>query len=92
MMFTFLTTGPGYSHTDVYLNVVQAFQVPTISGVYILAMLILGLHLFHGEWSMLQTFGVRFKSRRWIMGTIVALIIAGGYIAIPVAILTGLLR
>ena len=56
-MFTFLVTGPGYSHTDVYRNVVQAFQSPTISAVYIAAMLLLGLHLDHGMWSMLHTLG-----------------------------------
>ena len=28
MMFTFLTTGPGFSQTDVYLNVALAFHGP----------------------------------------------------------------
>jgi len=34
MMFTFLTTGPGYSPTDVYRNVVLSFRDPAISAVY----------------------------------------------------------
>lgn len=69
MMFTWLTTGPGYSPTDVYGNMVAAFRVPAISIVYIIAMLVLGYHLYHGVWSMLQTVGlesVRYKRLRWI--------------------------
>lgn len=57
-MFTFLATGPGYSHGDVYRNVVLAFRAPVISGIYIAAMLLLGTHLYHGAWSMLHTLGI----------------------------------
>lgn len=56
-MFTFLATGPGYSGTDVYRNEVLAFRVPAISAVYLLAMVFLGMHLYHGTWSMLHTLG-----------------------------------
>jgi succinate dehydrogenase / fumarate reductase cytochrome b subunit len=92
LMFTFLTTGPGYSHTDVYSNVVSAFRVPMISGVYILAMIFLGLHLYHGTWSMLQTLGLASPASerfRRVAAPVVAVGVAGGYIAIPVAILAG---
>ena len=43
---------------DVYRNLVDGFQRPLASGIYILAMLAIGLHLSHGLWSMLQTIGV----------------------------------
>jgi succinate dehydrogenase / fumarate reductase cytochrome b subunit len=92
MMFTFLTTGPGYSETDVYRNVVLAFRVPAISAVYILAMVILGCHLYHGVWSMLQTLGFEWSARRRTVPVLTALTVAGGYILIPAAILTGLIR
>jgi len=95
MMFTYLTTGPGYSETDVYRNVVQAFQVPAISVVYILAMLLLGFHLYHGGWSMLQTLGVTWPSRpglRWRLFPLLAVLITLGYISIPVAVLAGIIR
>ena len=92
LMFTFLTTGPGYSPTDVYTNVVSAFRVPMISGVYILAMIFLGLHLYHGSWSMLQTLGLGSPASerfRRVAAPAVAIGVAGGYIVIPVAILAG---
>ncbi len=92
MMFTFLTTGPGYSETDVYRNVVLAFRVPAISAVYALAMLILGVHLYHGVWSMLQTLGVEWSRRRRVVPVLTALTVAGGFILVPVAVLTGVIR
>lgn len=93
MMFTFLTTGPGYSPTDVYRNEVLAFRVPAISAVYIVAIFFLGLHLYHGAWSMLHTLGAsnpRYRVLRRTAAPIVAIAITLGYIAIPVAVLAGL--
>lgn len=93
MMFTFLTTGPGYSPTDVYRNEVLAFRVPAISAVYIVAIFFLGLHLYHGAWSMLHTLGAsnpRYRVLRRTVAPAVAIAITLGYIAIPVAVLAGL--
>lgn len=93
LMFTFLVTGPGYSRSDVYGNVVHAFQVPAISAVYIAAMLVLGTHLYHGVWSMLHTLGVsnpRYKRLRRLLAPAVAVAITAGYLSIPLAVLTGL--
>ncbi len=95
LMFTFLTTGPGYSPTDVYANVVAACQVPAIAGVYIVAMLLLGLHLYHGFWSMFHTAGVSKPGyQRWrrITAPIVAIVLTLGYVVIPVSVLSGVLR
>jgi succinate dehydrogenase / fumarate reductase cytochrome b subunit len=94
MMFTFLTTGPGYSPTDVYANEIAAFRVPLISIVYIIAMLVLGTHLYHGVWSMLHTIGIsnpRYGRLRWIVAPAVAIAITLGYIIIPLAVWVGLL-
>ncbi len=95
MMFTFLTTGPGYSETDVYRNIVLAFQVPAISAVYIVAMIILGYHLWHAGWSMLQTLGITWPTQpglRWRLFPLLSVLIALGYISIPVAVLAGIIR
>lgn len=94
-MFTFLVTGPGYSHTDVYRNVVRAFQVPTISAIYIAAMFVLGLHLYHGTWSMLHTLGVsspRYRRLRRGLAPVIAVVITSGYISIPLGILAGVVK
>lgn len=95
MMFTFLTTGPGYSETDVYRNVVLAFQVPVISAVYVIAMIFLGMHLYHGAWSMLHTLGgsnPKYRVLRRTVAPVVAIAITVGYIAIPIAVLAGFVK
>lgn len=94
-MFTFLVTGPGYSHSDVYRNVVLAFQLPLISGIYIAAMLLLGLHLYHGVWSMLHTLGIsnpHYRRLRRGLAPVIAIAITAGYISIPLAVLAGVVQ
>jgi succinate dehydrogenase / fumarate reductase, cytochrome b subunit len=94
-MFTFLVTGPGYSRTDIFRNAVLAFQMPAISGIYIASMLLLGLHLYHGVWSMLHTLGIsspRYRSLRRILAPAVAILITAGYISIPLAVLAGVIQ
>src|SRR5580704_8668241 len=56
--FTFGTTNPSYREGNVYGNILASFQVPLISAFYILAMVLLCLHLYHGLWSMFQSLGV----------------------------------
>ena len=58
-------------------------------------MMVLGLHLYHGTWSALQTLGLnRPPTGRWRRGVAagIAVLIAGAYISIPVAVLAGILR
>ena len=94
-----LTTGtiaPGFvlSHTDVYGNVTSAFRVPWVALFYIVAMLALLAHLTHGIWSFFQTMGwnhPRFDRTRRVAATVVALLVSLGFIAIPAAVLGGLL-
>lgn len=90
----------GYSSTpfeegNVYQNVIAGFSVWYVSAFYIAAMVALGLHLYHGVWSMFQTLG--WNSRKWnsllrglAVATAVAVVI--GNISIPVAVLTGILK
>ncbi len=95
MMFTFLQTPQGLSDTDVYGNVVKAFQQPGISAVYIVAMLVLGFHLYHGIWSMLQTLGInhpKLNRLRRVAASVLAVLIAAGYISIPVSVLLGIVH
>ncbi len=95
MMFTFLQTPQGLSDTDVYGNVVKAFQQPGISAVYIVALLVLGFHLYHGIWSMLQTLGVnhpKYNRLRRIGACVLAVLIAAGYLSIPVSVLLGIVH
>src|SRR6266699_120772 len=58
--FTSGTIRPGgfCSHQDVYANVVTSFRVWWVSLFYVVAMLALGLHLFHGAWSSVRSIGM----------------------------------
>ena len=81
------TDGP-----DVRYNVIAGFQHPAIAAFYIVAMVLLCLHLYHGVWSMFQSVGV--SNPRYSLGlkkfaAVAALLIAIGNISIPVAVLAG---
>ena len=84
-----------FSRTDVYGNVVNGFRNPIVSLVYIVSMIALGLHLYHGVWSMSQTLGWRnaVNNQFWRgFATVMAIVIAGGNITIPLAVLAGIMR
>jgi succinate dehydrogenase / fumarate reductase cytochrome b subunit len=50
---------PQFDHVDVYTNVVIGFSNVWVSAFYVLAMVALGFHLFHGGFSLFQTLGLR---------------------------------
>ncbi len=95
--FTTGTISPGYtfSHTDVYGNVVSAFQVPWVALLYVLAMAALLGHLRHGVWSFFQTMGwshPRLETIRTRLATVLAYAVWLGFVLIPAAILGGFVR
>ena len=80
---------------DVYANLVEGFQQPLASGIYIFAMLCIGFHLSHGVWSMLQTIGVNrpnWEPALRCLAVIAAVVICGGFIAVPAAVLLGIVK
>ena len=85
--------GPeGFIEHEVYHNVVLGFQNYFVSGFYILAMILLCMHLYHGVFSMFQSLGIAHP--KWtpvIRGgaKILAFAIAIGNISIPVSVLAG---
>jgi succinate dehydrogenase / fumarate reductase, cytochrome b subunit len=86
---------PEFVEGDVYRNVVVGFQNPFASAFYVLAMLALGLHMFHGFWSMLHTLGLshsRWDPLRRSASTLLAGVVVAGNVSIPVAVLTGLVH
>jgi len=86
---------PSFVPGDVYHNVIASFGRWPVSAIYIVAMVVVGLHVYHGLWSAFQTLGWnRPPTFRWRRGAaaVVAAVIAGGYISIPVAVLAGLIR
>ena len=93
--FTFGTVHPSFVEGDVYHNLVVGFQSVPVSLFYIVAMILLGLHLRHGVWSMFQTLGVSHpRYIRWahIASWIFAAIVVIGNCSFPIAVLAGLIR
>jgi len=89
---TWGVVNPDFESGNVYHNVVASFQRWPVSLFYILANLALGLHLYHGVWSLFQSMG--WSSRRmnhWrrYVAVVFAVVVVGGNITFPVAVLTG---
>jgi succinate dehydrogenase / fumarate reductase cytochrome b subunit len=93
-----LTVGsvhPSFSHTDVYSNVVTAFSNPAVSNFYILAMVALGFHIFHGAFSLFQTLGLKTpKYEKPLKAVLMAVstVIVVVNISFPIAVLAGLVK
>lgn len=95
--FTWGWIHPGYRFVrgSVYANVVGNFDQWWLVVIYVAAMVALALHVYHGTWSIFQTFGV--NSRRWdrlirrSAGT-VAVVMFMGFISVPVGVLVGAIQ
>ena len=75
-----------------YENVINAFSNPLATIFYVIAMLALGLHLYHGFWSLFQTLGLnnyRIDRILRIGAGAVAVILTLGFIVVPLAVLFG---
>ncbi len=95
MHFTLGTGQPNFNGAAVFGNIVQAFQSPLVAFFYIFAMLLLGTHLHHGLYSMFQTLGANHPSFMPVIKRVAALgaiLITAGFIAIPVAVLAGVIH
>lgn len=92
-----LTGHLGYTFVpgDVYNNLVLGFQRPVVAGFYILAQCALGMHLFHGIWSLTQTIGLdhpKYNPLRQAVAAGLTLVIVLGFISVPISVLTGVLE
>jgi succinate dehydrogenase / fumarate reductase cytochrome b subunit len=92
---TFGPANPAFVAGDAYGNLVASFQRVPVSLGYVAAMAVLGLHLYHGVWSSLQTLGLHpaptDRLRRGIAAGFAGLIVAG-YASIPLAVLAGVVQ
>ena len=85
----------GFVDGMVYQNVHSAFTVAWQVALYCGAMLILGLHLYHGLWSLFQTLGL--DNPRWnktLRGLACGFsaIVFIGFISVPLAVFFQLLK
>jgi succinate dehydrogenase / fumarate reductase cytochrome b subunit len=80
---------------DIYNMIIIGFSNPIVSIFYIVSMALLSLHLSHGLSSMFQSFG--WKNRKYgkfidRLALVAAAVLIIGYSAIPIAVLTGILK
>ena len=96
--FTTHTINPAYANWhdgedhDVYRMIVAGFRNRAISIFYIVAMVLLAMHLSHGAASLFQTLGLRTKRLACCLGLcaqVFAWVICAGYVSIPVAVMAG---
>lgn len=93
--FTFGTLNPSYVTGDTYHNVVASFQRWPVVLFYELAMIAVGLHLFHGIWSTFQTLGwntARVTHGVRNLATFFAVLLTVGNMSIPLAVFTGFIK
>ena len=77
----------------IYEHFVLSFSRVPVSILYIVANLLLGIHIYHGAWSMFQSLGVnhpKFNPWRRYFAMAFAAVIVIGNVSFPVAVLTGL--
>ena len=86
---------PDFVPSDVYHNVIAGFRVPYVSAFYVLAQVLLGVHLYHGLWSAFQSVGAGRAAdgdSRRTFALAASLAIVVGNCSIPLAVLAGLIR
>lgn len=84
-----------FSHEDVYANVVSSFRIWWVALSYVVTMIALGFHLFHGAWSSMRSIGVSPPSPRPLHRRIslaIAVLVWAAFTAVPVAVFTGMVR
>jgi succinate dehydrogenase / fumarate reductase cytochrome b subunit len=93
MDLTWGTANPTFVPGDVYANVVASFQRWPVAVVYVVANLALGVHLYHGGWSLFQSMGWlhgRFNVWRRRLAEAFAVTVVAGNVSFPLAVLTGI--
>lgn len=94
-----LTTGTirpaPYTPALAYENVIGGFQVWWVSAIYLIALIAVGLHLYHGAWSWMRTMGLSRSSAAPLhrpLAISIAALIWAGFTSIPLAVLFGVIE
>lgn len=91
---TFLLVNPGGTDATPYQRVVEGFDPARwyVTIFYVVAMLLVGLHLRHGIWSAFQTLGLRNPRNNAALRALagaVAAAITFGFLLVPLAVTFG---
>jgi succinate dehydrogenase / fumarate reductase cytochrome b subunit len=77
----------------VYASIVYSFQRTPVALFYVVANILLGIHLFHGSWSIFQSFGLnnpRFNKWTRAFATGFASIVVVGNVSFPISVMAGI--
>lgn len=77
---------PATGHRDLYRLVDEIYQNPLYVGFYVVAMVLIGMHLNHGISSAAQSLGLsnqRYGKNLVLGGRVLAVLIAGGFAVLP---------
>ena len=83
---------PDWVRGDVYRNVQASFANIPVAVIYVVANVALGIHLFHGAWSMFQSLGLnnpKYNAWRRTFAMGLAGIITVGNLSFPLTVATG---
>lgn len=86
---------PDFVRGQTYRNIDASLSRWPVSIFYILANIALGVHLYHGTWSLFQSIGwanPRFTAWRRYLATGLATVVVVGNVSFPVAVLAGIVK
>lgn len=90
-----MITENGSELKNVYDAVVFSFKRVPVALFYVVANILLGIHLFHGAWSIFQSFGwnnPRFNTWRRGFATGFAALVVVGNVSFPIAVMAGIVK
>lgn len=93
--FTVGTAHPSFVEGNPYHNVATGFQDVAVVVLYLAAMAVVGLHLYHGVWSSGRSVGMSAPSPRPLrrsLALVLALLVWLGFSIIPIVVYAGVLR
>jgi succinate dehydrogenase / fumarate reductase, cytochrome b subunit len=93
--FTWGWVNPDFVRGAVYRNMDASLSRIPVAILYIVANIALGIHLYHGTWSLFQSLGwnsPRFNAWRRGLATAVATVIVVGNVSFPIAVQAGIVQ
>jgi succinate dehydrogenase / fumarate reductase, cytochrome b subunit len=93
--FTIGSVHPAFVEGKIYQNLATGFAVKWVAAFYLVAMVALGMHVFHGAWSSMRTLGLAKQSAtplKRVLPVVLAAVISLGFAVIPLGFLLGFLK
>jgi succinate dehydrogenase cytochrome b subunit len=93
-----LTTGtvhPQFVPLNAYDNLINGLRVAPVALFYIVSMILVGMHLSHGIWSMFQSLGFSHPKYTPLIKKFAAVfswLLIAGFISIPLVVMAGIIR